>query len=286
MTYALFTEGTGQGVHERSNVSVLAEASVQAGAQRVHLETGPGTRLGTIITGRLFGFDALDILMRHYSWLAQMYRPEAGAKVFVFGFSRGALIARVLADLICTCGIPSDAYDARRVFEWWRSGGYGEALAAFRRERRLFDARVEYLGVWDTVDSSVGIDGAKYRRVPAKVAQARHAVARDERRCFFAYEPMEGPQTEEMAFPGCHSDVGGIYPDNHAIADVALAWIAAPAVERGLRLKPGVAFSEELSPGDAVTHDSLHDATNVWGHLPESARSLGNMSRHPICRLA
>ena len=28
MTYALFMEGTGQGVHERSNVSVLADACV------------------------------------------------------------------------------------------------------------------------------------------------------------------------------------------------------------------------------------------------------------------
>ena len=285
MTYALFTEGTGQGVHERSNVSALAEACVQDGEQRVHLETGPGTSPDTIITGRLFGFDALDILMRHYSWLAQRYRPEADAKIFIFGFSRGALIARVLADLVCTCGIPFDARDARRVFKWWRSGGYGEALAALRRERRLFDARVEYLGVWDTVDSTVGIDGAKYRRVPAKVAQARHAVARDERRCFFGYEPMEGPQAEEMVFPGSHSDVGGIYPDNHAVADVALAWVAAPAVERGLRLKPGVSFSEDMVPGDAILHDSLHDATNVWGHLPESVRALERVRQHPICRL-
>ena len=285
MTYALFTEGTGQGVHERSNVSALAEACVQDGEQRVHLETGPGTSPDTIITGRLFGFDALDILMRHYSWLAQRYRPEADAKILVFGFSRGALIARVLADLVCTCGIPFDARDARRVFKWWRSGGYGEALAALRREGRLFDARVEYLGVWDTVDSTVGIDGAKYRRVPAKVAQARHAVARDERRCFFGYEPMEGPQAEEMVFPGSHSDVGGIYPDNHAVADVALAWVAVPAVERGLRLKPGVSFSEELAPGDAVLHDSLHDATNVWGRLPESVRALERVRQHPICRL-
>ena len=27
---------------------------------------------------------------------------------------------------------------------------------------------------------------------------------------------------EEVVFPGCHSDVGGLYDDNHAIADVTL----------------------------------------------------------------
>ena len=232
MTYALFMEGTGQGVHERSNVSVLADACVQDGAQRVSLEVGPGARFGTIVTGTLFGFGALNILERQYEWLAQRYRQEDGAKIFLFGFSRGG--------------------------------------------------HVDYLGAWDTVDSAVGIDGARFRKLPDGVSRARHAVARDERRSFFAYEPMEGKQAEEMVFPGCHSDVGGRYPDNHAVADVALAWVAAPAVEMGLRLKPGVSFSEELSP-EAILHDSLHDATNVWGCLPSPPRTLADMPCHPSC---
>ena len=282
MTYALFMEGTGQGVHERSNVSVLADACVQDGAQRVSLEVGPGARFGTIVTGTLFGFGALNILERQYEWLAQRYRQEDGAKIFLFGFSRGALVARALADLICNCGIPSDAYDARRVLKWWRSRYCSEAIRGFQREKRLLPGHVDYLGAWDTVDSAVGIDGARFRKLPDGVSRARHAVARDERRSFFAYEPMEGKQAEEMVFPGCHSDVGGRYPDNHAVADVALAWVAAPAVEMGLRLKPGVSFSEEL-PQEAILHDSLHDATNVWGCLPSPPRTLADMPCHPSC---
>ena len=285
MNYVLLTEGTGKGVHERTNVSVLAEACVRDAKQCVHLERGPGTRFGAIVVGHVFGMGALNIVLRHYEWLAQRYRVREESKIFLFGFSRGAMIARVLADLICNCGIPSDAYDARKVFKWWMGGHYPEAIAAFRREMRLLPGSVEYLGVWDSVDSSIGIDAAKYRRVPDGVAQARHAIARDERRCFFSYEPMEGANAEEMVFPGSHSDVGGIYPDNHEIADLALGWIANPALERGLRIKQGILFKENVSLESVVLHDSQNDATNVWGALPSPKRMLAHIRQHPICRL-
>lgn len=283
MNYVLLTEGTGKGVHERTNVSVLADACAQDDSQCVHLERGPGTRLGAIVVGHVFGMGALDIAMRHYEWLAQRYRAREEAKVFLFGFSRGAMIARVLADLICNCGITMDAYDARKVFKWWMGGHYPEAIRAFRKERRLLPGKVDYLGVWDTVDSSVGIDGVRYRRIPSGVAQARHAVARDERRCFFAYEPMEGDNAEELVFPGSHSDIGGIYPDNHEIADLALGWIAEPAVRRGLRLKPGVSFKKDVDPASVVLHDSQSDATNIWGFLPSPVRMLSHLRQHPLC---
>ena len=166
MNYVLLTEGTGKGVHERTNVSVLAEACVQDAKQCVHLERGPGTRFGAIVVGHVFGMGALNIVLRHYEWLAQRYRVREESKIFLFGFSRGAMIARVLADLICNCGIPVDAYDARKVFKWWMGGHYPEAVQAFRKEGRLLPGRVDYLGVWDTVDSSIGIDGERYRRIP------------------------------------------------------------------------------------------------------------------------
>ena len=283
MNYVMLTEGTGKGVHEYTNVSALAEMCVHDDAQRVSLERGPGTKFGAIVTGRLFGLGAISIAQRHYKWLAQWHRRDEDAKIFLFGFSRGALVARMLADLICTCGIPSDAYDARRVFQWWMNGGYNEAIGAFRRERRLMPAHVEYLGLWDTVDSAVGIDGARFRKLPAGVECARQAVARDERRKFFAYEPLEGERAEELVFPGSHSDVGGLYPDNHAMADVTLAWIAAPAVERGLRLKSGVTLRDEVSPEEVLLHDSQSDATNVWGLLPSPQRALSHLRRHPLC---
>jgi hypothetical protein len=113
---------------------------------------------------------------------------------------------------------------------------------------------------------------------------ARHAVARDERRCFFGYVPMEGANVEEMVFPGSHSDVGGLYPDNHEVADVALSWIAQPAVDRGLRLKSGVEFKKDADPASVIIHDSQDEATNVWGLLPSPSRILTHLREHPLCK--
>ena len=73
---------------------------------------------------------------------------------------------------------------------------------------------VAYLGLWDTVDATVGLDVSA--DCPRNVRRARHAVSRDETRKFFQYIPIKGDkkQVVEMLFPGSHSDVGGLYDDN------------------------------------------------------------------------
>jgi uncharacterized protein (DUF2235 family) len=280
MNFVLLTEGTGQGVEEKSNVSRLADAIVADADQRVHLESGCGSEHR--LFGRLVGSDAINILLRHYQWLAQQGAIKAAqAKVFIFGFSRGALIARVLADLICKAGIPNDAYDARRIFKYYRSG-YNEALSAFRREGRLSEpGSVEYLGLWDSVDSTLGINGEEYRRLPDGVKRARHAISRDERRRFFM--PLRCEGAEELVFPGTHSDVGGTYTDNHVLADLSLAWVANAASDCGLRLKKGVEFPEEIDLSGAVIHDSLNEPTNAWGGLEPVKRVLDGIRRHASC---
>jgi uncharacterized protein (DUF2235 family) len=280
MNFVLLTEGTGQGLTEKSNVSRLAESLAGDDFQRVHLEHGCGS--GHRLFGRLMGSDAVNILISHYEWLAQQGAcRHKDAEIFIFGFSRGALIARVLADLVSGTGIPVDAYDARRIFKYHRSG-YAEALAAFRREGRLSEPRkVRYLGLWDTVDSTVGIRGEDYEKLPAGVEHARHAVSRDERRRFFS--PLRCVGAEELVFPGTHSDVGGTYPDNHVLADLTLAWVANRGVELGLRLRSGVEFSEDVDLSGAVVHDSQEEPTNAWGRLEPVKRILDGIRRHAAC---
>lgn len=280
MNFVLLTEGTGQGRNEKSNVSRLADALADDDAQRVHLEHGCGSNYA--LFGRLVGLDAVNILLGHYEWLAQQgaFRRD-DAEFFIFGFSRGALIARVLADLVCRVGIPVDAYDARRIFKFHRAG-YTEAFAAYRREGRLSrPAKVRYLGLWDTVDSTVGIRGKEYLELPEGVECARHAISRDEQRRFFSPLPCRG--AEELVFPGTHSDVGGTYPDNHVLADLTLAWVANKAVKCGLRLKDGVCFSEDVDLSGAVVHDSQNEPTNAWGHFDFVKRVLDGIRRHAAC---
>ena len=116
---------------------------------------------------------------------------------------------------------------------------------------------------------------------PPNVRFARHAVAEHEARRFYAYVPLRGRQVEEELFPGVHSDVGGLYEDDHALADAARAWVAAPAVERGLRFRPGTDFSEARVPPTAVRHDSLRLVSNLFGLLRPARRLFPpSMRRH------
>jgi len=277
--FVLLTEGTGQGVPEdRSNVSILADALVKDRRQFVHLETGPGTHWGMLVGGRVSGTDAINILVAHYAALARALRPariKAGDyRIFLFGFSRGALIARALAELLCGCGVPSDPDDARRILKYHRAG-LAEELADLHVAGRLnYLEGVRYLGVWDTVDATVGIAGEQLVRTPEQVREARHAVAIDEHRKFFDYLPMRGEHVAERYFPGSHQDVGGGYTDNHVLSDVTLAWVANPAVRAGMRLKPGVKFSMRFDPRTAVIHDSLKMASNAYGLLEPIERKL------------
>ena len=270
MNLVLMTEGTGQGVHGRkTNVCRLYDLLVEGKNQRINLEAGPGTRPFRHLGGAFFGADAMSIVNHHQNWFLNhaprtLRRPRGEdasgtvgdaekLKIFLFGFSRGALIMRVFAEWLCQRGFP-----------------------------------VEYMGLWDTVDSTVGIRGEDYVTLPTNVKFARHAVARDEQRRFFGYVPLgPAPATrdasgtvEELVFPGSHSDVGGLYDDNHAIADITLDWILQPALERGLK-----ALRRSPSPS-AFTykiHDSLREPTNGWGMLDPVRRELDGVRRHALC---
>ena len=163
MNLVMMTEGTGQGVNgRRTNVSRLHDLLVENGNQRLNLEAGPGTHAFRHFGGTFFGTDAMSIVNHHQNWFLN-HAPRTGAlKVFLFGFSRGALIMRVVADWLCQRGFP-----------------------------------VEYMGLWDTVDSTVGIKGEDYIELPSNVKFARHAVARDEFRRFFNYLPLREGNREQ-----------------------------------------------------------------------------------------
>lgn len=256
MNLALFFEGTGQGVEGRlTNVTRLKELCAEDTTQLLHLDAGPGTHFGAYLFGKICGADCRGILRSARRWFQQNYRtlPPATPQtaqtaqtttcVFLFGFSRGALLARTFAEWLDKLDIP-----------------------------------VAYLGVWDTVDSAMKVDVSE--TCPASVAFARHAVARDERRRYFQLVPLRfafgRAQGEERIFPGVHSDVGGLYADNHDIADATLAWIAEGAVSRGLRLRPDATFRSDLDVEKLPVHDSFRLVSNLWGLLGSSIRHFAD----------
>lgn len=250
MNLVICFEGTGQGVHgKRTNVSVVYEQCVASGAsadeQRCHLENGPGAKFGSYLFGGVAGVGWKVIFARARRWFEENYLSlppgrDPSTRIFLFGFSRGALLARHFA-------------------AWLDRLGHS----------------VEYLGIWDTVDAIPDLEISE--DCPANVRRARHAVAEHESRRFFAYVPLRTSpsrhgQVEEELFPGCHSDVGGLYDDDHTLADLACDWVVAPALASGLRMKRESCTPPSVDGLDALRHDSCRLVSNLFGLIPSRLR--------------
>ncbi|MEX3985199.1 DUF2235 domain-containing protein [Paraburkholderia sp. EG287A] len=137
--------------------------------------------------------------------------------IAVFGFSRGATLARAFVNRLlkkCTLkdGVPH-----------WPCPTAVDGQSA--------PLHFRFLGVFDTVES-VGLPAHNLSdmrmMVPEQVERCVHFVAGHELRACFPSTPVRGTQAfyEELVLPGVHSDVGGGYrPEEQARSDL-LARIA------------------------------------------------------------
>ncbi len=93
---------------DATNVYKLAEAvDTDAGGQVVCYFSGVGSEDGWLSKafGGAFGWGAFQIRNEAYVTLVKNYRRDD--RIFLFGFSRGAAIARMLANVIDKKGIPA-----------------------------------------------------------------------------------------------------------------------------------------------------------------------------------
>ncbi|QWG18703.1 DUF2235 domain-containing protein [Bradyrhizobium sediminis] len=182
-----------------------------------------------------------------YVNLASNY--QAGDKIYLFGFSRGAVIARAVAGIIGTVGLLKDRYINcyKDVWETYRSGDVPTDELA---EKCYNDAGgIEFLGVFDTVYG--GNDSKEKRlrrlgfhndRLPGNIQHAVHIVSLDDRRTFFRpilWTTGSGKNGEQIWVPGVHSNIGGTYL-HEFLGDVSLL-----AMVDRIRSKTRLAFYEE-----------------------------------------
>lgn len=252
--------------------------------------TGIGTRTGGFLAktaGQAFGYRLQDDVADCYGYLMANYRP--GDQVYIFGFSRGAYTARVIAAMLHLYGLAmagNYALVPYAVKMLWAMAQAKEAdylgckqLAEdFKGTISARDCKTHFLGVWDTVNS-VGWIGSPltipFSRFNPDIAVVRHAKALDERRGFFRVSWFSEDQTrdiKEIWFPGTHCDVGGGWPEAESgISKYPLEWIALEAVKAGLLIDPG-RFDEIMgrsstryAPKDpgAKVHYGMHPW--LWG---------------------
>lgn len=182
-------------------------------------------KLWNRITQGAFGSGEQRIRDDAYTMICKNYHP--GDRIFIFGFSRGAASARMLASDLHKKGIPEEITITTKPYAN-RQGKYTEyRFVNYEAKGKKHPVDVEFLGVWDTVFAFgipvkiLGIPFHKYdlfkdKTVAKNVKRAVHLVAIDETRNPFQptlmnYDPAV---VHEVWFPGVHTDVGGGYKND------------------------------------------------------------------------
>ena len=152
-----------------------------------------------------------------YRFLMRFYNP--GDEIYMFGFSRGAYIARFLAEMLDYIGLLSHGNEEMVKFAWkafsqWQCrqqsiGSDEEVAAADAEKRRMYTfmkgfretfsrpvGRIRFLGLFDTVNSVPRFETAWMQRskfpytARSSAKVIRHAVSIDERRAKFRQDLM------------------------------------------------------------------------------------------------
>lgn len=203
------------------------------------------------ILGLAFGWGVRRTLESAYRFLMDNYEP--GDSIYVFGFSRGAYVARSLCAMLKGVGLihahlPNQFDYAFDLMKQVGKRPPGEAFPMLARFTNLYSRKVKvrFLGVFDTVKSVGWVYSPfsfPYTASNNIVQTVRHAVALDERRCFFRqnlWNVAEHKDAKEVWFPGVHCDVGGGYPEAESgLAKVALQWMCEEARKAGLAVEAG-----------------------------------------------
>jgi uncharacterized protein (DUF2235 family) len=279
-------DGTGNEINSTiSNVLKLYRALEKDEGQRVYYHPGVGTIglqstwgrvkqtvrgvLG-LATGSGLDEDTLDA----YRFLCKTY--EAGDRVWLFGFSRGAYTVRVLAAFIHVIGLlrPDQVDLAGYAFSTYKNASannqstdgkppsFLDEAWHFSRVAGCYAIPIEFMGVWDTVASVIvprndkllpDLQTLVYTRTNPSVRKFRQAMSIDERRRMFRLNRWIDPQkyrsdpfdrsTEtdqdirQVWFAGVHADVGGGYPEDlSGLSKFPLLWMIAQAEAAGLRI--------------------------------------------------
>lgn len=171
--------------------------------------------------------------------------------IFIFGFSRGAAIARRFASKLTEQG-----------------------------------RKITFLGVYDTV-ASIGMPDLSAHTQPASdvvfennsvsplIHQAVHLVAIDERR--IAFQPLlmaPGANVKEVWFAGVHADIGGGFWHD-GLADICLSYMLEEAKRFGLQVLElhQVDYSKLSENEVSIGSDDIAIFPQIDGPLHQKART-------------
>jgi uncharacterized protein (DUF2235 family) len=252
------------------------------------------------LMGGAFGAGIISRIVRGYTFISRHY--EAGDRIVVVGFSRGAYTARALAGLIASQGLLAKplTVDKPKAYRWGTKAWYlyrkqsnsnkagilqrlAEAVAdlpAFLSNDEIQDSdlvaveTIKAVAVWDTVgamglprymnDSRTDAFRFTDTRLSPKVEHGFHAMALDEKRTDFTPTLWDAADNViQMVFPGAHADVGGGYPTQNN--ESGLSDIALEWMVEQLKTV-GVRFGQPIYTPFAPNAKGV--AHKPWQHPP------------------
>jgi hypothetical protein len=248
------TEDLDQEVQEQTEAAdgFFTKAFVQVKATASAKATYWATQVGDL-AGKAGGLGGQARLNDAYAWLRARCAevpPEAPKTVDVYGFSRGAALARTFVNLVNQALKPSDS-----------------------------SVEVRFVGIFDTV-GSFGIAGddsdpGQNMAIDGGAASIFHCCAQNEYRSNF---PLVSAPGSDRWYIGAHSDVGGGYGPNedgkvNHLAFIPLADTHEASVGAGVELsgwqpvaqKAGVdvdglrALAKKYDPNDTAPFDPKSD---------------------------
>ena len=202
--------------------------------------------------------DAYRFLIRHF---------ELGDEIYLFGFSRGAHTARVLAGFVNMVGLLHEHQEhlCSYAFTAYKQSSTQDDFDVAWRVQEVLDTRratIRFMGCWDTVASVIvprpdrlylpSLEALPYTHSNPSVRVFRQACAIDERRRMFRLSRWVQPQCyktnpfvkdddaeeqdiRQVWFSGVHADIGGSYPEQDSgAAKYPLGWMVDEARNHGL----------------------------------------------------
>jgi hypothetical protein len=247
-----------------------------------HLGVGTGNILDRIVGGGA-GAGLSNSVKACYGFLVDNYAP--GDEILLFGFSRGAYVARSIAGLVGCVGL-MQKQEMGRFFEMWdwytnRTHEDIKVLDGLSPDRhRPEHVTIQCIGVWDTV-GALGIPGTRFcaqsfafhdTELGTRVRHAFQALAIDESRGNFQAAPWVPPEApnqifEQVWFTGVHSNIGGGYED-HGLSDTSLLWMVGQ-IERYKLLDLNLQTIDDALDHTApyLTGRLMNSRTLVWRML-------------------
>ncbi len=269
----VFFDGTNNDEGSHTNIAKLNNLVTLQNRPDISTTYIKGVGTGSKIIGMAMGWGIGDDVREAYLYLIDNYDQKYEDKISIFGFSRGAYAARILAALLYVAGIP----DAKNLTKKERKKLVADIYGAYKKDGVDIQSRrdsvskiigyppksvnVKFLGLWETVEAlgwpdlqeNINEPNKYYADQLCNIEAAAQALSLDDDRARI-FTPLllsrkhlrdyckndkvnNKGKIHEVWFSGAHSDLGGGYKDTN-IDGVSLNWMLDEMKLAGLDIVP------------------------------------------------